>query len=59
MSDEPSAKAQDGQIPSVADEAGAQKASWIPGAVRKDEHTVAFTANDLMDLMKLFRLAKM
>jgi D-amino peptidase len=42
-----------------ADEAGAQKASWIPGAVRKDEHTVAFTANDVMDLMKLFRLAKM
>jgi D-amino peptidase len=44
---------------SFADEAGAQKASWIPGAVRKDEHTVAFTANDLMDLMKLFRLSKM
>jgi|WetSurMetagenome_2_1015567.scaffolds.fasta_scaffold46150_3 D-amino peptidase len=42
-----------------ADEAGAQKASWIPGAVRKDEHTVAFSASDLMELMKLFRLAKM
>jgi D-amino peptidase len=42
-----------------ADEAGAQKASWIPGAVRKDEHTVAFTAGDIMELMKLFRLSKM
>jgi D-amino peptidase len=44
---------------SFADEAGAQKASWIPGAVRKDEHTVAFTAGDIMELMKLFRLSKM
>ena len=44
---------------SFADEAGAQKASWIPGAVRKDEHTVVFSAADLMDLMKLFRLSKM
>ena len=44
---------------SFADEAGAQKASWIPGAVRKDVHTVAFTANDLMELMKFFRLAKL
>lgn len=42
-----------------ADEAGATKASWIPGAVRKDEHTVSFKADDLMDLMKLFRLSKM
>jgi D-amino peptidase len=42
-----------------ADEAGAQKASWIPGAARKDEHTVAFTAGDIMELMKLFRLSKM
>jgi D-aminopeptidase len=42
-----------------ADEAGAQKASWIPGAVRKDEHTVSFTADDVMTLIKLFRLAKM
>ncbi len=44
---------------SFADEAGAQKASWIPGAVRKDEHTVSFTAGDVMDLMKLFRLSKL
>jgi len=44
---------------SYADEAGAQKASWIPGAVRKDEHTVSFTAGTVMDLMKLFRLSKM
>lgn len=42
-----------------ADEAGAQKASWIPGAVRKDEHTVSFQAGDVMTLIKLFRLAKM
>lgn len=42
-----------------ADEAGAQKASWIPGAVRKDAHTVSFAATDVMELMKLFRLAKM
>jgi D-amino peptidase len=42
-----------------ADEAGAQKASWIPGAVRKDEHTVSFRADDVMTLIKLFRLAKM
>jgi D-amino peptidase len=44
---------------SFAEEAGAQKASWIPGAVRKDEHTVSFTAGTVMDLIKLFRLAKM
>jgi D-amino peptidase len=44
---------------SFADEAGAQKASWIPGAVRKDEHTVSFTAGSIMDLMKLFRLSKL
>jgi D-amino peptidase len=42
-----------------ADEAGAQKASWIPGAARKDEHTVSFRADDVMTLIKLFRLAKM
>jgi len=42
-----------------ADENGAQRASWIPGAVRKDEHTVSFTANDVMELMKLFRLSKL
>jgi D-amino peptidase len=42
-----------------ADEALAQKASWIPGAVRKDEHTVSFTTNDFMEMLKLFRLSKM
>ncbi len=42
-----------------ADEAGAQKASWIPDAVRKDEHTVSFAADDMMTLIKLFRLAKL
>lgn len=44
---------------SFVEEAGAQKASWIPGAVRKDEHTVSFTAGTVMDLIKLFRLSKM
>jgi D-amino peptidase len=44
---------------SFVDEAGAQKASWIPGAVRKDEHTVSFAADSVLDLLKLFRLAKM
>lgn len=43
---------------SYVEEAAAQKASWIPGAVRKDEHTVSFKADDLMELMKLFRLSK-
>jgi D-amino peptidase len=42
-----------------ADETLAQKASYIPGAVRKDEHTVSFTTNDFMDMLKLFRLSKM
>jgi len=42
-----------------ADEALAQKATWIPGAVRKDEHTVSFTTNDFMDMLKLFRLSRM
>jgi len=42
-----------------ADEALAQKASYIPGAVRKDELTVSFTTNDFMDMLKLFRLSKM
>jgi len=42
-----------------ADEALAQKASWIPSAVRKDEHTVSFTTNDFMEMLKLFRLSKM
>jgi D-amino peptidase len=41
-----------------ADEALAQKATWIPGAVRKDEHTVSFTTNDFMDMLKLFRLSR-
>ena len=34
-----------------ADEALAQKASWIPSAVRKDEHTVSFTTNDFMEML--------
>jgi D-amino peptidase len=43
---------------SYVEEAAAQKASWIPGAVRTNEHTVVFKADDVMDLMKLFRLSK-
>ena len=42
-----------------ADESDAQKATWIPGAVRKDEHTVSFTTSDFMEMLKLFRLSKM
>ncbi|MCX6567041.1 MAG: M55 family metallopeptidase [Candidatus Aminicenantes bacterium] len=41
------------------DEEEAQKAARIPGAVRVDVHTVRFTADTVMDLLKLFRLAKM
>lgn len=44
---------------SYVEEAAAQKGSWIPGAVRKDERTVVFKADDLMELMKLFRLSKL
>jgi len=44
---------------SFGDEALAQKATWIPGASRKDEHTVSFTTNDFMEMLKLFRLSKM
>ncbi len=39
-------------------ESDAQNASWIPWAVRKDARTVSFKADNVMDLMKLFRLAR-
>ena len=44
---------------SYVEEAAAQKASWIPGAVRTNEHTVSFKADDIMELMKIFRLSKL
>jgi len=37
----------------------AQKASWIPGAVRKGERSVVFTTSDFMEMLKYFRLSKM
>jgi len=40
-------------------ESEAQNASWIPGAVRKDVHTVSFKAETLMDLFKIYRLSKL
>jgi D-amino peptidase len=39
-------------------ESEAQNATWIPGAVRKDARTVSFKAETVMDLMKVFRLAR-
>lgn len=41
------------------DENQALKASWIPGAVRTGERSVAFASNDLMDIIKDFRLARL
>jgi D-amino peptidase len=42
-----------------ADEALAQKASWIPGAVRTSPRSVSFTTNDFLEMLKYFRLSKM
>jgi D-amino peptidase len=42
-----------------ADENQAQRASWVPGAVRTGERSVAFTSADLMDIVKYFRLARL
>jgi D-amino peptidase len=41
------------------DENQAQRASWVPGAVRTGERSVAFTSTDLMDIVKYFRLARL
>ncbi len=41
------------------DENQALRASWIPGAVRTGERSVAFTAADFMDIIKNFRLARL
>ncbi len=41
------------------DEALAQKASWIPGAVRSSARSVSFTTNDFLEMLKYFRLSKM
>jgi D-amino peptidase len=36
----------------------AQKASWIPGAVRKSPRSVSFTSNDFWEILKFFSLAE-
>jgi D-amino peptidase len=41
------------------DENQAQRASWVPGAVRTGERSVAFTSGDFMDIVKYFRLARL
>jgi D-aminopeptidase len=41
------------------DENQALRASWIPGAVRTSERSVAFTSADFMDIIKDFRLARL
>jgi len=41
------------------DENLAQRASWVPGAVRTGERSVAFASSDLMDIIKYFRLARL
>ena len=41
------------------DENLAQRASWVPGAVRTGERSVAFASGDFMDIVKYFRLARL
>jgi D-amino peptidase len=41
------------------DENQALRASWIPGAVRTGERSVAFASSDFMDIIKDFRLARL
>jgi|WetSurMetagenome_2_1015567.scaffolds.fasta_scaffold334599_1 D-amino peptidase len=41
------------------DENQARRASYIPGADRTGERSVAFTATDFMDIVKYFRLARL
>ncbi len=41
------------------DENQAQRASWVPGAVRTGERSVAFTSGDFMDIVKYFRLGRL
>jgi D-aminopeptidase len=41
------------------DENLAQRASWVPGASRTGERSVAFASNDFMDIVKYFRLARL
>lgn len=42
-----------------ADENLARRASYIPGADRTGERSVAFTSGDFMDIVKYFRLARL
>lgn len=41
------------------DENLALRASWIPGATRTGERSVAFASDDLMEIIKYFRLARL
>ena len=41
------------------DENLAQRASWVPGADRTEERSVAFVSGDFMDIVKYFRLARL
>lgn len=41
------------------DENLALRASWIPGATRTGERSVAFASNDFMDIVKYFRLGRL
>jgi len=43
---------------SFAEEEIAARASWIPGAKRTGDRSVSFTSNDLMEVLKFFRLAR-
>ncbi|MDH4271104.1 MAG: M55 family metallopeptidase, partial [Candidatus Aminicenantes bacterium] len=41
------------------DENLAQRASWVPGAERTGERSVAFASGDFMDIIKYFRLGRL
>ena len=41
------------------DENLALRASWVPGAERTGERSVAFASNDFMDIIKYFRLGRL
>ncbi len=41
------------------DESQARKASWMPGASRTGERSVAFASSDFMDIIKYFRMARL
>jgi D-amino peptidase len=37
----------------------AQAASWVPGAIRTGERSVAFTSSDFMDIIKYFHVVRL